>query len=105
MEVLLEGKWYQVPFGGVMGFTLPAYTIGPNAENQAAIGSCNPVFDCGVLPKGRYRIIKDFEIREYPPDESQERVVSDKEYVMAEFEVAETLSGEEFFLDMWKNVD
>ena len=95
VEVLLEGKWYQVPFGGAGGFNLPAYTIGPNAENQAA-GSVDPVFDCGVLPKGRYRIIKDF-IREYPQEE--------KEYVMAEFTVAEPLGSEDFFLDMWKNID
>ena len=102
VEVLLEGRWYQVPFGGSGGFSLVAQNIGPNAETHEV---CDPVHGCGVLPKGRYRIIKDFEIQQYPPDESQERVVSDKEYVMAEFEVAETLSGEEFFLDMWKNVD
>jgi hypothetical protein len=97
-EVLLDGNWYKVPFAGG-AFNLPAYGVGPNAVNEKAVCSCNPVMQCGVLPAGQYRIIKDFEIR-YDPPEGMVEVLA-KDFVTAELIVEEPLGSEDAYIDIF----
>ena len=97
-EVLLDGKWYRVPFAGG-GFQLPAFSIGPNAKNQKAACGCAPVYSCGILPAGQYRIVKEFDLQ--GPD-SPEGYVSytAKEIATAEFTVTEALWSEDDYIGM-----
>jgi len=101
VEVLLDGQWYQAPFAPGM-FNLPAYTINPPVENKRA--ACCPldaVVRSGVLPAGQYRIIKEFELREYSPD-GVLLSRSEKEFAMAEFIVKEILSSEDDYIEMMR---
>jgi hypothetical protein len=100
IEVFLDGRWYKVPFVN-MGFTLVAYSLEPNSVNEkrACSSSCNPVFACGVLPAGRYRIVMDFDIVD--TDETGERDIRrGKIIAAAEFIVEETLGSEEALIKM-----
>jgi hypothetical protein len=82
VEVLLDGKWYVVPFahGGVHDI---CYYIGFDDENRRAVYPCFPVEKCGILPAGQYRLIKDFDSHELS-----------KEFAIAEFTAEELLESE-----------
>jgi len=101
VEVLLDGNWYNVPFMGGMGWAMPAFLLKPNDENTRNYIYENPVRDCGVLPKGQYRIIKEFDLREppVPPAEWGGNRIA-KEFAIVEFTVEETLSSEEYYIEM-----
>lgn len=87
VEVLLDGKWYRVPFASG-GFTMPMYTFDPNnAEFSRVSFSCNPASSCGVLPAGQYRIVKEFTV----PDTSPTGGYLAKEFAAVEFTVEETI--------------
>ena len=86
VEVLLEGKWYRVPPGG--GFLAIGYSIGYDGRTSAAY-PFDPVLFCGVLPKGQYRLIKEFDLCEYPQEERHEVIA--KEFAAVEFTVSEML--------------
>ena len=68
----------------------PLYTFDPdNPEHSMNSFSYNPVFSCGILPKGQYRIVKEFTI----PDDSPRGGYLEKIFVTAEFTVEETLES------------
>ena len=85
-EVLLEGKWYTVPFVSRESH-LVAYNIWPDA---GAAVSHNVVYRIGVVPAGQYRLIKTFDILEPAPTGGRYNVRV-REIAMAEFTVRETL--------------
>jgi hypothetical protein len=103
LEVLLGAKWYRAPFGGSMGFALPAYYVGPNAENQKAMCACDPVFACGILPAGKYRIIKEFSLEDADSEGVHARLAN--EIAIAEFTVEETLGSELAYIEMLSEVE
>jgi len=88
VEVLLENKWYRVPFAGSWGFTLDL------AISEA--GTKNFPFDivpmCGILPVGQYRIIKEFNnefaVVEFTVEETLEEIVEWQYAVRAAFYAA-----------------
>jgi len=95
VEVLLDGKWYRAPFSSG-AFIQPLYTIDPNNSRFSRTNfSCNPVFACGILPAGQYRIVKEFTV----PDTSQTSIYLSKEFAKAEFTVEETLGSEDKWIE------
>ena len=94
VEILIDDKWYCVPFSNG-GFNMLAYMITP--EDSEKTFNCNPVFACGILPAGQYRITKEFDLWERMP-EGEERwsdVFVAKEFAFAEFTVEEMLGTED----------
>jgi hypothetical protein len=60
---------------------------------------CYPLFSCGVLPAGQYRIVKEFT----DPDTSPNGGYLAKEIAAVEFIVEEAMGSEDAYLDMWKD--
>jgi hypothetical protein len=83
IEVFLDGAWYCVPFANGVFLTI-LYSISPGAD-ASITHFCDPVFAIGVLPKGRYRLIKGFN------QVASGSLYLSCEYAIAEFTVAETL--------------
>ena len=81
IDVLLDGKWYAVPFMHD-GFLLLGLEVNPDTKLEDRTHVYSPVFRCGILPAGRYRIVKAFGL--YGD-------FSNMEFAIAEFTVAETL--------------
>jgi len=87
VEVLLDGKWYSVPFAH-NAFTLQAIVASPGFPDSIYELNVGPVFQCGVLPAGQYRLVKSFDLR----DQSASVVTFlANEYAFAEFTVEKTL--------------
>jgi hypothetical protein len=86
IDALLDGKWYSVPFANDM-FLAIGYSITPDTAERIRTYSCHPVVACGVLPAGRYRMIKAFDLCD--PDAGSESPVTylATEYASAEFTV------------------
>ena len=101
VEFLLDGNWYCVPFANG-AFVMPAYTITP--EDSGRTFNCYPVFACGVLPAGQYRIAKEFNLLERMPEGSWADVLVANEYAFAEFTVEEMLGTEEERIESMKEV-
>ena len=98
IEASIGGLWYRVPFSSG-GFHRPLYTFDPNnPESSRTSFVHNPVFACGILPSGRYRIVKKFTIPLSLVDGGYAAV----EYAAAEFFVEETLGSEDVWIEMMR---
>jgi hypothetical protein len=84
IEVLLDGKWYGVPFAHEF-FNSIGYMVVPNVKEGYHTHSCNPVSACGILPAGQYRMIKEFDLCD--PNElwGSPPITLAKEFAVAEF--------------------
>jgi hypothetical protein len=92
VEVLLEGKWYCIPFAHGF-FNDIGYSISPETEEAGCTYSCNPVFAFGVLPVGQYRMIKVFDLFDPETRSEPPPAYLAKENAIAEFSVVETLDS------------
>ena len=88
IEVFLDGTWYKVPTYGI--FTTQAIFIGPGADASEAF-FVDPVFMAGILPEGKYRLVKEFYLVDIESRGSTPTVFLAREYATAEFTVVETL--------------
>ena len=80
LDVLLDGKWYRVPYAEG-DFTALAYST-DSYTNQDSVGfSVSPARDHGVLPAGQYRLIMYFSAV----------APRSQGFAIAEFEVEDTL--------------
>jgi hypothetical protein len=55
-----------------------------------------------VLPAVKYRLVKDFDLEIYSPEGLREIIA--EEFAIVEFTVPETLSSEDYFIEMLKNM-
>jgi hypothetical protein len=96
VEVLLEGKWYSIPLAYGL-FNDIGYSVDPETEEAGRTYSCNPVFACGILPAGQYRMIKEFTL--FDPEargaglDTYPTTYLAREFAIAEFTVAKTLDS------------
>ena len=88
-EVYLGGNWYSIPFAHGTVISI-GYSISPETEEANRTRSFDPVFSYGVLPAGKYRLIKRFDLVG-PDTPSGMLSFLAQEYTAAEFTVEETM--------------
>lgn len=96
-EVLLDGKWYRVPFANGI-FNQPMYIVDQTDNEYSRRNfSCSPLDTCGILPVGQYRIIKEFTVSEFDSSEDTYTVIA-HEFAIAEFTLENLFETEPFFI-------
>ena len=101
IEVLIDEKWYYVPFVNATGFSAVGCGVEPNSQNPTHKILCNPVRFCGILPVGHYRMIKEFSLLGLDTPEGH-RIYLANEFAIVEFSVEETLFREPQFYYQFK---
>ena len=91
IEVLLDEKWYRIPFVPNMGF-LFGYAVDADTAIEDRSHTISPVLYAGVLPAGQYRLLKEFMLVDPDTIKLGHRYLA-KEIVFAEFIVEEDLEN------------